>query len=61
MFRSKNIRLNLSSYVGRQLYFVTICCSERNKIFMSARRCFWLLEMFRGESSKYGLLSTRIA
>lgn len=32
-FRRKNIRLSGKNYVGKGLYFVTICCHERTKIF----------------------------
>ena len=49
MCRSKNIRLGPGSYVGQQNYFVTICCSNRRKIFIQRSRCSWLLEVFRSE------------
>jgi putative transposase len=49
MCRSKNIRLAPTSYVGQQHYFVTICCSNRTKIFANRARCLWLLEVFRSE------------
>jgi putative transposase len=49
MCRSKNIRLAPTSYVGQQHYFVTICCSNRRKIFANRARCLWLLELFRSE------------
>ena len=49
MCRSKNIRLAATNYVGQQHYFVTICCSNRRKIFANRSRCLWLLEVFRSE------------
>ena len=52
MFQSKNIRLNRISYIGRQFYFVTICCFDRQKIFTNERFCFWLLKVFRAESAR---------
>jgi putative transposase len=49
MCRSKNIRLAALSYVGQQHYFVTICCSNRRKIFTDQNRCTRLLELLRAE------------
>jgi putative transposase len=51
MFHRKNIRLTASNYIGRQFYFVTICCFDRRKIFQDPLRGAWLLDAFRSESA----------
>ena len=50
MYFHKNIRLPRNSYVGRQFYFVTICCFDRRQIFSDPTTCSWLLEILRSES-----------
>jgi putative transposase len=51
MFFHKNIRLSPRSYVGRQFYFVTICCFNRRPIFFDQSACRWLLHLLRTEST----------
>jgi putative transposase len=46
----KNIRLPKSAYVGRQFYFVTICCHQRQQIFSDPTKCQWLFGLLRTES-----------
>src|SRR5712672_2467413 len=49
MCRSKNIRFAATNYLGRQHYFVTICCFNRSKAFAAGNRCSWFLEWLRSE------------
>ncbi len=35
----KEIRLPRDQYLGRKIYFVTICCEDRRPIFQDADRC----------------------
>jgi putative transposase len=35
-FTRKNIRLPINNYVGKRLYFVTICCHDRRPILLNA-------------------------
>jgi len=50
MFHHKNIRQRRFNYVGRQCYFITLCCFERHPVFANPGRCTWLLDIFRSES-----------
>ena len=52
----KNIRLSPSNYLGQQTYFVTSCCYARRKIFSDPRRCQWLLDVLRVESTVRGFV-----
>jgi putative transposase len=54
MYFHKNIRLSPNSYLGRQSYFVTICCFDRRRIFSDLSACRWLLEILRSESAVRG-------
>ena len=47
----KTTRLSPSNYHGRHLYFVTLCCFERRKVFRVAFRCRWLLEFIQMEAT----------
>jgi putative transposase len=49
-FRRKNIRLDRENYVGRGWFFITICCSERRKVFARDRACEWFLNIVRREA-----------
>jgi putative transposase len=51
MFFHKNIRLSERSYMGRQFYFVTLCCFERREIFSESSICYSLLELLCSESA----------
>ncbi len=51
MYFHKNIRLSPGSYMGRQCYFVTLCCFGRCRIFYNSTTCGWLLEVLRYESA----------
>jgi putative transposase len=51
MFFHKNIRLSPHNYVGRQFYFVTICCFDRCPVFSDQSACSWLLDLLRTEST----------
>ena len=53
-FRSQNIPLNPTNYVGLQFYFVTICSFDRHKIFVNPLLCSWLVKIFRAESARCG-------
>jgi putative transposase len=33
------------------VYFVTVCCHERKRVFASPARCQWLMDIFPGESA----------
>jgi putative transposase len=54
MYLHKNIRLSRVNYVGRQLYFVTLCCFGRRPVFSSSTACRWLLQIIRSESVARG-------
>jgi len=50
MFFHKKIRLSPNNYLGRQCYFVTLCCFDRLRVFSDSTACSWLLEILRAES-----------
>jgi REP element-mobilizing transposase RayT len=41
--RRKNIRLSAPSYIGKRLYFLTICCQDRRPVFGDGTLGNWLL------------------
>ena len=45
----KYTRLAAENYVGFQFYFVTLCCSERKRVFVDAGHCERVLELLRME------------
>jgi len=49
MFHHKDICLAPSNYIGRQFYFVTICCFDRRKIFQDPLQGPRLLDALRSE------------
>ncbi len=51
MYFHKNIRLSTRSYIGRQCYFVTLCCCDRRQLFSGLSICCWFLEILRAESA----------
>ncbi len=54
MYFHKNIRLSKGSYIGRQFYFVTLCCRDRRQVFSDKTSCCWLLKVLRSESAVQG-------
>jgi len=42
-FQRKKIRLPSSRYVGKQIYFVTLCCEDRRPIFTNESLGQWLV------------------
>jgi len=49
-FRRKNIRIGRGNYIGKGWFFVTICCSERRKVFTKTRVGAWFLNILQQES-----------
>ncbi len=47
----KDIRLAPDNYLGRNLYFVTICSYRRQSVFLDARLSTWILDLLRSESA----------
>src|SRR5258708_36111578 len=47
----KNIRLTPHNYLGRNLYFVTICSYQRQSVFLDAKLSTWILDLLRSESA----------
>jgi putative transposase len=43
----KDIRLSSRSYVGTGLYFVTVCTSQRRRLFTSAELCSAVIKVLR--------------
>jgi putative transposase len=46
-FRHKNIRLPEERYVGRQLYFVTLCFHNRRRLGSNPRIARWIIDQLR--------------
>ncbi len=46
-FRRTNIRLPASRYLGRQLYFITLCFRNRRRYGANARIACWLIDELR--------------
>jgi putative transposase len=49
-FTRKAHRLDPQEYLGQKWSFVTMCCENRNPIFLNADRPAWIVEMLRSES-----------
>lgn len=47
----KTPRFSRLNYLGQAFYFVTFCCLHRTSIFLDAKRCEWMLDLLRSESS----------
>jgi putative transposase len=45
----KYTRLAPENYLGRQFYFVTLCCFQRRRIFTGGKQCDNVLEILRRE------------
>jgi putative transposase len=52
----KEIRLPRDRYIGRKIYFVTICCQDRCPIFLGADRCKVAIEALKYVSESMGFL-----
>lgn len=46
-FRRRNIRLHAERYLGRQLYFVTLCFHNRRRLGTNARIARWIIDELR--------------
>lgn len=55
-FKRKNIRLPASNYLGRRLYFVTLCFHERRRYGANPRLASWIVANLRKHSSLCGFL-----
>jgi len=47
----KSIRLSAQNYLGRQTYFVTMCCFRRNRVFDVPAACDSILSLLCSESA----------
>jgi putative transposase len=52
-FRRKNIRLPAANYLGRRLYFVTICFDSRRRFGSNARVAAWLIKSLQKNASSH--------
>jgi putative transposase len=52
----KEIRLPHDQYLGRKIYFVTICCQDRFPIFRDASRCRIAIDVLRRLSASMRFL-----
>lgn len=50
-FVRKNIRLRAERYIGRQLYFVTLCFHHRRRLGANPRIARWLIDELREHST----------
>jgi len=50
-FERKNIRLSASRYLGRGLYFVTLCFDHRRKLGANPRIASWIIERLRSHAT----------
>ncbi len=55
-FRRKNIRLGADAYLGRRLYFVTLCFHQRQRFGSNPRIASWLIKKLQSHSVKAGFL-----
>jgi putative transposase len=52
-FRHKNIRLRSENYVGKNWFFITLCCADRHKLFTTAKFSDWLLNNLRRDTATH--------
>ncbi len=52
----KNIRFARQEYVGRRIYFITICTEDRRRIFQNASRAKTAIESLKRVSDSMGVL-----
>ncbi|HXP81637.1 MAG TPA: transposase [Verrucomicrobiae bacterium] len=55
-FTRKAHRLDPREYLGQKWSFVTMCCENRNPIFLNAAKAAWIVEMLRRESNLHHFL-----
>src|SRR5271155_2704642 len=55
-FQRTNIRLSPDRYIGRQCYFVTICCHERRRYGASPKIVKWIICCLRSHAAACGFL-----
>jgi REP element-mobilizing transposase RayT len=53
-FRRQNIRLPQANYLGRRMYFLTLCFEGRKPFGKSPRIAFWLIERLRAHAASCG-------
>jgi putative transposase len=53
VFHHKNIRLPAVNYRGRRLYFLTVCCDHRRKVFADSRHAERLIALLRHEANAH--------
>jgi REP element-mobilizing transposase RayT len=46
----KSIGLPNRAYVGRQMYFVTVCCHSKSTVLSEARLCTRILDLLGSEA-----------
>jgi putative transposase len=53
----KQLSLSRQNYLGHQFYFVTLCCHEREPVFVDSLTCGWLLDLLFREvkSNRFSL------
>ena len=51
-FSRKNIRLPLRKYLGKQIYFVTVCCDGRRPVFSDPKLANLAVEILLGTAEK---------
>jgi putative transposase len=52
-FHHKNIRLHPENYVGKNWFFITLCCANRCKLFTTAKFCDWFLNILRRDAARH--------
>jgi putative transposase len=52
-FRHKNIRLAHENYVGKGWFFITLCCANRRKLFITSKFCNWFLNILRRDAASH--------
>jgi putative transposase len=52
-FHHKNIRLPSENYVGKNCFFITLCCANRRKLFAAAKFCNWFLNILRRDAATH--------
>ena len=52
-FHHKNIRLRPENYTGKTWSFITLCCANRHKLFITAKFCDWFLSILRHDAATH--------
>ena len=50
-FHHKNIRLSPEKYIGKDWFFITICCAHRHNLFTTTKICTWFLSIIRADAA----------